>query len=58
VLALLKLDWRVREAIFALPAGTKDRYVSEQSLRPLLALSPDRQLRALGWLVQGKKVAG
>ena len=58
VLALLKLDRRVREAIFTLPAGTKDRYVSERSLRPLLALSPARQLRGLGWLVQGKKVAG
>lgn len=57
VLALLKLDGRVREAIFALPAATKDRYVSERSLRPLLGLSPERQLRALGWLVQGKKVA-
>jgi hypothetical protein len=58
VLALLRLDRRVREAIFALPAGTKDRYVSERSLRPLLVLSPARQLRALGWLVHGKKVAG
>ncbi len=58
VLALLKLDQRVREAIFALPAGTKERYVSERSLRPLLGLSPERQMRALGWLVQGKKVAG
>ena len=58
VLALLKLDRRVREAIFALPAGTKDRYVSERSLRPLMGLSPDRQLQALGWLLPGKKVSG
>ena len=58
LLALLRLDRRVREAIFALPPGTKDGYVSERSLRPLLGLSPERQLRALGWLMQGKRVAG
>ena len=58
VLALLRLDRWVREAISALPAGTKDRYVSERNLRPLLGLSPERQMRALGWLLEGKKVAG
>jgi hypothetical protein len=58
VLALLKLDRKVREAIFALPPGTPDPFVSERKLRPLLEYSPERQLRALGWLLQGKKVAG
>ena len=58
VLALLRLDRRVREAIFALPAGTKDRFVSERTLRPLLGLAPQRQLQALGWLLERKKVAG
>ena len=48
VLALLKLDRKVREAIFALPLGTPDRFVSERRLRPLIGLSPERQLRELG----------
>jgi hypothetical protein len=58
VLALLKLDMKVREAIFALPLGTPDRFVSERTLRALIGLAPQRQLHVLGWLVAGKKVAG
>jgi hypothetical protein len=39
VLALLKLDQRVRDAIFALPAGTKDRYVGNATILRAVAAS-------------------
>jgi hypothetical protein len=57
LLALLKLDPRIREAIKALPPGTPRSVISERKLRPLTRLSWERQLAELDWLLEVRKRA-
>ena len=53
LLALLKLDPTILDAIRALPAGAPERLVTERRLRPLTSLPPPRQLREVARLMPG-----
>ena len=53
LLALLKLEPTILDAIRALPPGTPERQVTERRLRPLTGLSHDEQLRRVARLLPG-----